>query len=482
MTKSWRSFPVLLALLAACEPPPVDDTSTSSGEHSTQPFMHPRPWAPCGPTASRLVDIHPGPGDAAIQEHVHGDGLLFFTADDGRHGVELWTSSGTQGAGTRLLKDIAVGPAGSGPTDLTRVGDRLFFIADDGVNGRALWVSDGTPEGTTLVKRVLPVGVGQTEEQTLVAYQGRLYFAAAGADGTHGTELWTSDGTDAGTYEVADLVPGEDGAFPRRFYVHAGSLYFVISEGEENWLVRYEGGADFTPLFKAFEDTVIFRLKSVGDRLFFLVDPDEGEATLYVTEGTAESTRRLRFFPGRYPHDLEVLHGRLYFSAGSDTPEGEELWVSDGTVAGTRRVKDLRPGSEGSAPSSLAVAGDHLYFAADDGKHGRELWVSDGSANGTKLFADLVPGAGGASPTEVTAIQGWLFFGADTMGTGAEPWVSDGTSSGTRKLAAGKAVSPRDFLRSGWDVFFTAEEAGNGRELYALPFRPVSACTTPTTP
>lgn len=102
--------------------------------------------------------------------------------------------------------------------------------------------------------------------------------------------------------------------------------------------------------------------------------------------------------------------------------------------------------------------------------------MSDGTSKGTKLFADLVPGTEGASPTEVTAIQGWLFFGA-TTGHGAEPWVSNGTVSSTRKLDAGTARAPRAFIRSGWDVFFTAEDEASGRELYALPFRPANECT-----
>ncbi len=476
MKMPWRSFPVLLPLLVGCEPLLVDDISRPAVAGPARHASDHRTWEPCGLGASRLADIRPGPEGSAIDERLPGGGGLFFTADDGRHGAELWTSSGTQGPGTRLLDDIARGREGSGATDLTRVGDRVFFIADDGANGRALWTSDGTREGTTLVKHILPMSAGRGEGQTLVAYKGRLYFSAARPDGAHGSELWTSDGTEAGTHEVADLIPGPDSAFPRRFAVHDGSLYFVISVGEENWLVRGDGGADFTPLLEVFEDTVIFHMKSVGKKLFFLVDPDEGEAILHVTDGTPEGTRRLRFFPGDYPHDMVELHGKLYFSAGSGTREGEELWVSNGTVSGTRRVKDIRPGSEGSAPTFLAVAGDRLYFAADDGRHGRELWVSDGTSRGTKLFKDLVPGAEGASPTEVTAIQDWLFFSATTAGGEAEPWLSNGTGPGTRRISAGSARSPQGFIRSGWDVFFTAEDGGTGRELYALPFRPSPEC------
>jgi ELWxxDGT repeat protein len=481
MMKSWRPFLVLLAFLAGCAPT-VDDAPGPSREDIGLSARARREWAPCGSTPSRLRDL--GSTGVYVYGLVHGDGVLFFAANDGVHGTELWKSSGTGGSGTVRVRDIARGLESSGPTELTMVGDRLFFLADDDVRGRALWASDSTEAGTYLVKRVLPIDASDGEGQTLVAYKDRLYFSTVVPDGTDGYELWTSDGTEAGTFMVEDTVPGPNGASPRRFIVHDGFLYFVISMEDENWLVRSDGGPGFTPLLKVPEDTLtddslIFRMKSVGRKLFFLVDVNDGEASLYVTEGTAASTRLLRFFPGSYPHDLVALHGKLYFSAGSGTPEGEELWVSDGTPEGTRRVKDLRPGAAGSEPGSLAVTGGRIYFAADDGSHGRELWVSDGTASGTRLFKDLVPGAGGASPENVTAIQDWLFFSATTPGRGAEPWVSDGTASGTRALAevapGPASSSPRDFIRSGWDVFFTAE-GSTGRELYALPFRPEDHC------
>lgn len=129
---------------------------------------------------------------------------------------------------------------------------------------------------------------------------------------------------------------------------------------------------------------------------------------------------------------------------------------------------------------------DRIYFNAHDGEHGDELWRTNGTASGTFMVGDFVPGPRGLNPRDLTHldehlfIMDTLFFSAETPERGREPWVSDGTPRGTRPLreiAPGVASSTlRDFTRSGWDVFFSAEESTYGRELYALPFRPECEC------
>ena len=78
-----------------------------------------------------------------------------------------------------------------------------------------------------------------------------------------------------------------------------------------------------------------------------------------------------------YSWSFAVVGGRLFFAADDGTPPGGELWVSDGTPAGTA-VADINPGGSYAFPASgqvIANVNGSLYFAADDGVHGFEPWV-----------------------------------------------------------------------------------------------------------
>src|SRR5262249_26350665 len=196
--------------------------------------------------------------------------------------------------GSVVVKDISPGssygyPLGSNPYYLTPVGGTLFFTANDGTHGRELWKTDGTAAGTTLVKDINPdTNPFGPSPNNLAAVGGTRFFAAN--DGVDGRELGRSDGTAAGTFMVKDINPGSSYGFPL----------------------------------------------------------------------------------GSYPSYLTDVGGTLFFAANDST--GRELWKSDGTEAGTVLVA---PGSGASLPSHLTAAGGTLFFSAFDPVHGTELWQSD---------------------------------------------------------------------------------------------------------
>jgi len=173
-------------------------------------------------------------------------GKLFFNADDGIHGQELWSSDGTA-AGTHLVANINTndhgsnGPSGSFIQNLTDVNGKVFFSANDGVHGLQLWESDGTASGTHMVTDLNPQtvpgasGPAGANPQDLTNVDGTLYFTAN--DGIHGQELWQSDGTTAGTHMVQDIFPGAASGFsPSLGSANItkganGAVYFTADDG-----------------------------------------------------------------------------------------------------------------------------------------------------------------------------------------------------------------------------------------------------------
>lgn len=178
---------------------------------------------------------------------------------------------------------------------------------------------------------------------------------------------------------------------------------------------------------------------NVDGRVFFTMSEPVGGLELWTSDGSAAGTKRvLDTNPGpagSSPYELTACQGRLFFFAWEPVA-GTELWVSNGAATGTRRVADLRPGPDGSSPTEMACLGSGVLFVADDGQRGPALWASDGSAAGTRLVADVDP-ASGPTPrlTRLTPSGARLFFVAHDGQRGEELWVTDGTAAGTALVA-----------------------------------------------
>ena len=155
-------------------------------------------------------------------------GGVAFTALDGLHGRELWSSDGTTG-GTRLIADLGEGALGFYPTELTAAGSTLFFVPSPDFNPQLeLWSSDGTTAGTRLVKEIPSLELGtQVNNLTADATGTGVYFTV---DDSTFSQLWHSDGTASGTSVINDFSPTlyNYGNAGRELTIAGGRLFFKI--------------------------------------------------------------------------------------------------------------------------------------------------------------------------------------------------------------------------------------------------------------
>lgn len=447
-----------------------------------------------------VKDIRPGPLSGTFltfdRAAVAGN-TLYFTADDGVHGSELWKSDGTA-AGTVLVRDIFPGINQSGVQQLfIDYKGHLYFEGNQPSTGNEIWRTVDGPEGAVLLSDACPgdcSGGLWFESKPMAVFQDKLYLRYYGP-GAVGDELWVTDGTETGTTLVKNIYPGSSSK-PYLLTVFQDKLYFVADSanwGRELWVTDgTEAGTrpvkNINPVLFGSRDSEIDALVPGPDALYFWANDQTVGKELWKSDGTEAGTvlvKDIRPGPGNgaptfIPLSRSIWLGdRLLFVADEGT-HGPELWITDGTEAGTMLLKDINPGTAASDLHFLTVIGDKALFRANDGVHGRELWVTDGTTAGTTLLRDIRPGSGDGISIIVDAavFQNLLFFTADDGVHGRELWISDGTAAGTTLLAdirPGSAESvPVRYQVVGNTLFFFAETNATGRELWKYDLTPLS--------
>lgn len=458
------------------------------------------------PLTAQAVDLGNRPGFRSRWDVASLGALAFDAVDDAVHGNELWSSDGTA-AGTRLLQDIAqrnadgiVAPyAYSGAV----VRDGIVFFANalhPADIRRPLWRTDGTPSGT----RALAHPAGR-DVAAIAAFGDGIVFSTVGPDepaarlfrtstdfsttqpiwdplwgysvgvtaagdalvfrcsttvsnelnlcGMRNTDLqasvlipngdtdgdaselvgglgpvvitlfnhrlWRSDGTLPGTFEIS---PGA--AFTRvspnaAGITAGGALLFPACRGpnaSDCGLHRSDGTAAGTYRVASLQSSQITALAPLGQRAVY----GTFDGALWVTDGSVAGTRRLAADAG-ITHDIASTGSHVHFVARRTAPDEIAYFVSDGTTAGTRRVlppSDFYPGDE----ALLVVDADTVVFSCWGEDSGFELCRVDGNGNGWTLAADIAPGRRSSSPRHLARVENVAYFTADDGTRGSELW------------------------------------------------------------
>ncbi|MCP3168247.1 hypothetical protein [Myxococcus qinghaiensis] len=449
-------------------------------------------WACPTGVASRLrVITPPGRGPVIISGQLFGtdqlvqsNEALYFGTNFHDGSAVLWRTDGTS-SGTMRVK--AFPPSMRGPPrlgGLVAVGDQVFFELDDTATGNELWVSDGTERGTRLVKELAP-GMEGASLQHLTSLNGLLVFVrnvAVPAPVFMRREVWRSNGTDTGTYRVA-VLPSEVDVRFTSLKVGSALHLFLSSKSHGTTLWRTDGTTAGSFAVKRLDarHTYVHHAAREGNLGLFVLD-DGPNDEVWKTDGTAAGTVRLESF-GRSTSLVGVLGSSVYLATQST--DAKRLHVERVSLSGGGRTRiTTLPNPYANLPDAMPYlqrttsSGGRLYFTLAIGGTGPlprdvSLWATDGTADGTQLLHHPLDLSDDVDSSLFATDEGTVFFSASQDGLFTEPWFTRGTPATTGQLADINpgiwGSSPGGFARLGSRVYFFASDETSEHQLWSTP-------------
>ena len=396
---------------------------------------------------------------------------VYYNANDGIHGIELWKSNGTT-AGTKMVKDIIPGEAGSAPSTIVSMKGNIYFIAYTPEEGNRIWKSDGTSAATKMLtypSNCYPI--------SLVNVNGVLYIIDVNM--SNEWEIWKSDGTDAGTTFGVNLTAlGATNVF---YMTAANNLLYFTAENNitysNNELWRTDGTSAGTFMLKDIDPDPYgegpIHLTAYKNKIFFF-EKDGTHTYLWLSDGTTAGTTYASVSNQVGPTNingsvndrlpLTVAGNSMYFEGISSTNTWGIYKYSD--VSGTSLVEIVNANQPDRIP--ISYLGTTAYFIMYNVNAVPQLWAANDATNFVSYVTNLPSNS--SSITEFTNCSNLIFFNITTVSEGKEVWSTDGTSANThlvKDINAGKLSSNAAyFTRCNNKTFFSANTLANGYELW----------------
>lgn len=376
-------------------------------------------------------------GISFFNEFLFLNDQIYFYANDGVHGNELWKTTGEL-EGTVMVKDIY--PDGTNvdlnnsSTGLMGIvhNNVLYFSAksEDNDAYEYLYKTDGTAEGTIKVNtsnntNSLPLFFG-FNKNNFIEFGDKIIFKAIKSG--QGDCLWVTDGTQSGTIFLKDILPGNYSNGISDFTVRGDEIYFLaysdIAVANKN-LWKTNGTTEGT--VKVFEDVISSNLINTSSSSLFFAKHDDvngvevnelqpqsnvplivwninrlgstkpGELkklngklvfhsdykNIIITEGELEASIKLDFddFPGTNfsLYDVEELGNNIFIS-GFKQHIGSQIFKYNTTMQNLELFKQFTFGSD--VTTKFKKKDDLLFFNGDG-----SLWKTNGFSEETSIIS-----------------------------------------------------------------------------------------------
>lgn len=320
-------------------------------------------WKTDGTTAGTIKILDPSFAGAPNPMVVYNNRIYFSAASSSGENFELYRTDGTA-SGTGLFKEINPSTssslaAGSSPRNFIVYDGFLFFSADDGTNGRELWRTDGTASETIMVADIFPNNLNSqfgkdSNPSYFIEFNNELFFTARGYDvGLNqitGNELYKYSVLN-GRELVKDIYPGNlNNGFgtSNPFVILNNQLFFMAQDGTtgnnqfELW--RTDGTENGTTKALNLANLGGLSLENfisnkdfaiLNNKLFF----EHNSQRIWVTDGTPANTLQIT---GNGANNTPVNHtnfqpvvfnDEIYFDGNYPT-QGVEVWkIKDSSLS-----------------------------------------------------------------------------------------------------------------------------------------------------
>ncbi|WPR71277.1 T9SS type A sorting domain-containing protein [Flavobacterium sp. NG2] len=389
----------------------------------------------------------------------------YFQKSSGDLGVELWKTDGTNN-GSFLLDNINKSKSGVIIWDVGSLDKKLVFGGYDGESNK-IWVYK---EGDLSILKEIRLRVSYNPDQyqkSFIEFKNELYFLAGMS--SFETKLWKTDGTSSGTVLAIDSGSSDELKF---INLHNGFIYFFVTNysKDEYKLYRTDGTSyefikslGFNDYGQGFNPIEVL---SIGDKLYFTTQGAGSD--LWVSDGTSGGTKKIKDFSSC--SKLTDVNGKLFFVAAENSIS-TEIWSSNGTEITTKKVSSIGNGFS-SEPNNLIAFNNELYFTAFTNEYGREIWKTDGTENGTVRITDISLNAKSSivKNPNFTILKNELFFNATDGFNGFELWKTNGSVNGetlVKDINPGvSSSSPTELKTVKEFIYFQAYNAEKGSELW----------------
>ncbi len=358
------------------------------------------------------------PAFATPNQVVASGAKAFIDLSIFNQGNQLWVSDGTVG-GTHEVTALRA-------FNLTAFNGGAIFTADGGVHSSQVWFSNGTAAGT------FELFINQSLDHTTsleigpaIGFGGKTFFIAGRNQFNIGTDtLYSTDGV-----TTTAIGPLNLGGLPQRAMIPLNGKLIII--GEDGAVIASDGTSAGVTLSTGVQQDGEPQL--VNGKLYYMLN-----FSIVGTDGTAAGTSTI-FSNGA--SSLGSAGNVLYFFYGNTVPNGPAAGLygyNTVTHATTLLNGSVIPGSNGVHSFGVAL-GSELFFTSLD----KQLWISDGTAAGTQqlnLNADIVGQVRPIAPADLTALNGLLYFDSRSADGSQSPalfglWVTDGTVAGTHQVS-----------------------------------------------